>query len=435
MKKAKYICIVLLCYFPCFAMAQDTPLLLKYRSMALEYSHDIKAAEKGVEASLSLIKSANQNFCPQLSGSANFKYTGFPYQLMLNLPSATEPVTFTGTDMAYGIGLSLQQPVYSGGRLLETLHIAKYNHQLSTYQEELIRTAICMHADIQYWNTVAYKEIAGILEDYKASVTSLTEKIRERVEAGMTDRQDLLMMEVRLNDADFQYRQSKKNFENSMMALNSLIGEPLDKFIEIDDTVSYFTLTQEVRELNERPELKIARMKMNIAESEHNLTVSKYRPQISVGIDGTYSSPGYNFKSDMDFNYAVYATLSVPISEWGRVRNEAKATKIKSEIAMDNYNKVKDEVNLDIEAARNSLNQTIEQTELARISLQKALENEELAIDRYHEGKASILEVIDAQNYRQNAQMNFVQAKLAAHNDLAKLLKATNAYLGLSARE
>ena len=43
------------------------------------------------------------------------------------------------------------------------------------------------------------------------------------------------------------------------------------------------------------------------------------RDRFYVGVEGSYSSPGYNFKKDLDPNYAVYAKVSVPIFEWGNM--------------------------------------------------------------------------------------------------------------------
>lgn len=410
------------------AHAQESTLLLEYRRMALEYSHDLKAAEKGVEASLQLAKAAGKELLPTLSGDANFQYTGNPLQLTLDLPVLKNPVTFTGKDTKYGVGVSLTQPLYTGGRLLETIRTARYRHDISTYNEELVRTAVCCHADVQYWSTVARREMAGIADDYRRSVASLAQTIRERVEAGMTDRQDLLMMEVKLNEAEYQVAQANKEYDNSLMALNSLIGKPLDTAAAIDDSVAVVVPQADLPLVADRPELKIAETQVRMAQSERRLTASKYKPQFSVGIDGTYSSPGYDFRSDLDPNYAVYAKMSVPLFEWGKRRNERRASELKTGMAMDHAKQVADDVNLEIRSARNSLRQTMTQVLLAQSSLEKARENENMAIERYHEGKASVIEVIDAQTYRQRAQMNYVQAKVAAQTDYSLLLKAVNGY-------
>ena len=141
---------------------------------------------------------------------------------------------------------------------------------------------------------------------------------------------------------------------------------------------------------------------INIAKSSKKLTDSKYKPQLYVGIEGSYSSPGYNFKSDLDPNYAVYAKLSVPIFEWGKRRNEKQASSFQVG--------------------------AMEQVQLTGNSLDKARENERMALERYAEGKVSVVEVIEAQNYRQVSQTNYVQAKVSAQGHYSALLKALNRY-------
>ena len=419
-----------LCVFS-VAVAQQNPLLEKYRTMAVEYSHDLKAADKNIAASIELEKAAQKDLYPKLSGNANFQFTGNPLELTLDLPSMGNPVTFEGKDLKYGASVSLLQPVYTGGRLLETIRMAKYRHNVSGFQEEYIRSGIYLQTDMQYWNTVARTEIVRISDDYRNSVASLTQTIRERVDAGLTDRQDLLMMEVKLNEAEYQLLQARKNLENGRMALNSLIGVELKAPTEVEDSVS-MVVVDDVSLWSEggsvRPELKIATEQIRMAESEKKLVLSKYRPQFYVGVDGSYSSPGYNFRKDMDPNYAVYAKVSMPLFEWGKRKNEKRASSFKVDMATDNLNKVTDGVNLEIRTARNSLRQAMEQAELTRNSLDKARENETMALERYDEGKSSITEVIDAQTYRQIAQMNHVQAKVSAQNYYSELLKALNKY-------
>ena len=86
------------------------------------------------------------------------------------------------------------------------------------------------------------------------------------------------------------------------MALNSLIGVELGAPTEVEDSVS-MVVVNDVSLWSDggavRPELKIATEQIRMAESEKKLVLSKYRPQFYVGVDGSYSSPGYNFRTDI----------------------------------------------------------------------------------------------------------------------------------------
>lgn len=395
---------------PSATFSQQSDLLEKYRSMAVEYNHDLKAADKHISASIELEKAARKDLRPKLSGDANFQYTGNPIQLTLDLPSMQNPLTFEGKDMKYGASLTLLQPVYTGGRLLETIRMAKHQHSLAAHQAEYFRSALCYQTDMQYWNTVARAELLQVATDYRNSIASLTKTIRERVEAGLVDPQDLLMAEVKLNEAEYQLLQAKSSLETGRMALNSLIGTALHEITEVEDTIPSIVMNEQLwkQDGSNRPELKIA--------------------YDQIGIEGSYSSPGYNFKSDLDPNYAVYAKLSVPIFEWGKRRNEKRAASFQIGAATDNLHQVSDHVNLEVQTARVSLSQAMEQVQLTRNSLEKARKNEQMALERYTEGKVSIVEMIEAQNYRQISQTNYVQAKVSAQGHYSALLKALNKY-------
>jgi outer membrane protein TolC len=62
--------------------------------MALNDNHDLRAADKNIASSIELVKSAQADLKPKLSGDANFQYTGNPLKLNINLPQAEKPVTF-----------------------------------------------------------------------------------------------------------------------------------------------------------------------------------------------------------------------------------------------------------------------------------------------------------------------------------------------------
>lgn len=431
MKKRIYI-ILLLCNttisLPVFA--QQSLLLEKYRSMALDYSHDLKVAEKNITASMEIEKSARADLKPKLSGAANFQYTGNPVELSLDIPSINLSKTIQGKQLNYGGSLSVLQPVYTGGRVLESIRMAQHRQSLAANQAEAVNAAVCYQTDIQYWSTVARQEIVAVAEDFRNSMAQLVTTIKERVEVGLVDPQDLLMAEVKLNEAEYQLLQAQSNFETGRMALNSIIGIALETPTVIDTLIPMVVVNDSVwlSAGARRPEIRMAFDEIQIAESTKKLNDSQFKPQFYVGMDGSYSSPGYNFQKDLDPNYAVYAKVSVPIFEWGKRKSEKRVSTLRVGMAEDNLNKVLDHVELEVSVARKALAQAIERVNLSRSSLTKAEENELKALERYNEGKVSVVEVIEAQTYRQTSQVNFVQAKASAQGHFSELIKALHGY-------
>ena len=411
-------------------LAQQSTLLEKYRTMALDYNHDLKAAEKNIAASMEVEKSARADLKPKLSGAASFQYTGNPMELTLDIPSIGLSKTVEGKNLNYGGSLSILQPVYTGGRVLESIRMAQHQQALAGNQAKALNDAVCYQTDIQYWSAVARQEIVGVAEDFRNSIAALVKTIKERVEVGLVDPQDLLMAEVKLNEAEYQLLQAQSNFETGRMALNSMIGVRLEQPTELDAQIPIVVVSDSLWLSTGmgRPEIQMAYDKIRIAESTKKLNDSQFKPQFYVGVEGSYSSPGYNFKKDLDPNYAVYAKVSVPIFEWGKRRSEKRVSSFRIGMAEDNLNKVVDRVELEVSVARKALSQAIERVRLSESSLAKAEENETKAVERYNEGKVSVVEVIDAQTYRQTSQVNYVQAKAAAQGHYSELIKALHSY-------
>lgn len=411
-------------------LAQQSTLLEKYRTMALDYNHDLKAAEKNIAASMEVEKSARADLKPKLSGAASFQYTGNPMELTLDIPSIGLSKTVEGKNLNYGGSLSILQPVYTGGRVLESIRMAQHQQALVGNQAKALNDAVCYQTDIQYWSAVARQEIVDVAEDFRNSIAALVKTIKERVEVGLVDPQNLLMAEVKLNEAEYQLLQAQSNFETGRMALNSMIGVRLEQPTELDAQIPIVVVSDSLWLSTGmgRPEIQMAYDKIRIAESTKKLNDSQFKPQFYVGVEGSYSSPGYNFKKDLDPNYAVYAKVSVPIFEWGKRRSEKRVSSFRIGMAEDNLNKVVDRVELEVSVARKALSQAIERVRLSESSLAKAEENEAKAVERYNEGKVSVVEVIDAQTYRQTSQVNYVQAKAAAQGHYSELIKALHSY-------
>ena len=411
-------------------LAQQSTLLEKYRTMALDYNHDLKAAEKNIAARMEVEKSARADLKPKLSGAASFQYTGNPMELTLDIPSTGLSKTVEGKNLNYGGSLSILQPVYTGGRVLESIRMAQHQQALAGNQAKALNDAVCYQTDIQYWSAVARQEIVDVAEDFRNSIAALVKTIKERVEVGLVDPQDLLMAEVKLNEAEYQLLQAQSNFETGRMALNSMIGVRLEQPTELDAQIPIVVVSDSLWLSTGmgRPEIQMAYDKIRIAESTKKLNDSQFKPQFYVGVEGSYSSPGYNFKKDLDPNYAVYAKVSVPIFEWGKRRSEKRVSSFRIGMAEDNLNKVVDRVELEVSVARKALSQAIERVRLSESSLAKAEENEAKAVERYNEGKVSVVEVIDAQTYRQTSQVNYVQAKAAAQGHYSELIKALHSY-------
>lgn len=409
-------CIGLILALPLEAQ-EDSFYQLQYREKVLHYNQDIKAADYQVSIHTEMAQSARADFLPKLSADADFKYTGNPLQLTRTVGDI--PISFEGRNIHYGGSLTLAQPIYMGGSLQATYRKALQEKSLAEQERRRILNNIAYDADVHYWNAVAGREMVGVAAEYKKAVSRLVTVVKHRVEVEYIDKNDLLMAEVKLNEADYQWLQATNQAEVANLALYSFAGLETDEDLSTDSIV--VALKQGMTEipdvmavLEQRPEMQIARSQVGIQESAGKIANAQYLPKISVSVNSSYSSPGYDFTSDLDPNYTVYAKVSIPIYEWGKRKNTRHASRYQIQTAQENQQKIEDQVRLEIETAYYTFTQSIDQVRLTESSLQKAAESERMAMDKYREGRISIVEVINAQLYHQQAKVNYIQSKLNA---------------------
>ena len=392
--------------------AQDNPLLDAYRAQVEAYSLDLRAAEYAAGASGEAKQSARADFLPKLSGGANFNYTGHPLRKDIALPGTDDVYTFEGRNTKYGASVSLAQPLYAGGALRAGYDKAQAEDEMARQEIRRVTNDLRHEADVRYWNHVAQCELVSVADGYRQSVGRL-------VEAEYTDRNDLLMAEVRLNDADYQVQRARNDAEVARLSLNALASIPSDQHIATDTLVVPLTvvqpLTDEVDDLlMRRPEMGMAEGNVRVQQSAARQANARYLPTFSIGVDGSYSSPGYDFRADLDPNYAIYAKLSVPIFEWGKRRRTKNMGRYQVDIARERRIQVGDGLRLEVETAQCNYAQAVEQVRLTESSLRKAAESEELAMDKYRKGSISIVEVINAQLFHLEARQNHIRSKLNA---------------------
>lgn len=407
--------------------AEDS-LLVRYRRMALDCDDDLKAAAKRIEACTELERAARAGRIPTLSAGGDFRYTGNPLEYSTELPGVG-PLTLEGQNWKYGASATLLQPLYTGGRIAGAIRLAESETRMSEARRELLRTELCYRVDVQYWTTVARRERMAVAETYLRAVADLERIVRERVEAGLSDRQELLGVEVKHNEARYRLLQARSDFETGRMALNALIGEPLEAPTAVGSSLPEVEPgAAGLSGAALHPGIRLARERIEYERTTLRFNDARYKPQLQFGANAGYFAPGYDFRPDLSPNYTLYAQVSVPIFQGGRRHRERRASEYRIGMAADALHRVETDLDLETRTARTALSEAQKRVELAASSLAKAFENERRATEKYAEGAVSVSEVIDAQLYRQTAQEQFVEAKTAARMHYAELLKATDAY-------
>ncbi len=169
-----------------------------------------------------------------------------------------------------------------------------------------------------------------------------------------------------------------------------------------------------------RPDLAAQNKAVEMQKTNAELVNSQYLPNVYVGIMPSWGAPNTNIgATDPNYNTAFMAGMNIPITRWGKRKQDVGKELLKAEAATYELQELQDEVKLDINSSSYQLAESISRIELTKESLQKAQENLNIMTDRYLEGLTSILEVLDAQEFWQRSYKDMLDAQVYYKRALA----------------
>jgi outer membrane protein TolC len=148
------------------------------------------------------------------------------------------------------------------------------------------------------------------------------------------------------------------------------------------------------------PEYQLLQKQVEATTLQKKMEVGKNLPTVAVGA-------GYNYHNlmDNDRTFAmIFATVSVPISDWWGGSHAVKRRKIAQQKAEEQLDDNAELLKIRMQKSANDVNEAIEQLKLAAQSAEQAEENLCLARDRYRAGTSTMSNLLEAQLLSQQAK-------------------------------
>lgn len=390
---------------------QDELTLDSCRARVLEHNPTLKQQMKRVESAEANMLAKKKDYLPTIDASGDFTYLQNPMSIEVNSTS-TE-----GLQNLYSIDAPIIQNVYRGSVVRKSNEMAGLQKELAINSKEDVKNYLLLQTELAFWSSIYNKELLILSGKYKAAVDGLVVVIRDKVETEIISKNDLLLLEVRQNEAELFDLITSNQYNISLMELNRAIGSPLNEKNELKGNLADISVTRVDYTLdsvlNNRPDIKAQSKKIDIQKTNADLVKSQYLPSVYVGVLPSWGAPNTNIgASDPNYNTSFIAGVNVPITRWGKRKQDVSKELLLADAASYQLKELQDEVNLEVNSTDYQLSQAIRRTELTEASLQKAAENLDIMTDRYLEGLTSILEVLDAQLYWQRSYKDMLDAQL-----------------------
>ncbi|MGV8094406.1 MAG: efflux RND transporter permease subunit [Mangrovibacterium sp.] len=430
MKPAILTLFILLISIPAL-QAQNNYTLEQCKTLALQNNAEVKNKTLGVESAQEVKKAAFTKYFPQVEATAlAFRfdkplmelemeggnlpvYDGNPANLKTATQFAYFPPTSIGMLEKGTIGMATAtQPVYAGSQIATGNKLANLGVEVSELQLTSVKNQIVLQTENQYWQIVSLNEKMKTLEQYIQMVDTLHKEVADAYEAGLITRNDLLKVELKQNELQMNKLKLENGIELARMALCQYMGVPYNAGIAFTDTIPaaitpQLIYTDHQQALAKRAEYQMLQKSSEAEKYQTRMQRGEYMPQVGVGVSAIHLDI---MNTDGSSYGGVFGTVKIPISGWWEASHKLKERRLKEE---QNKNRVDDNTEkllLQMQQARNTLDEAYKQVRLGEISTRQAEENLKVNRDHYEAGLINVSDMLDAQAQFQESHNQYIDA-------------------------
>ena len=433
----------------------QTYTLQQIKDSALQNNIAIRSAQHGIEAAQQQRKEAFTKYFPNVSGTGLWFNANkgmakmdmnpgemLPEELLpilaQSLPaemlaSLNSPMSMTMMKNGTLGSVMAVQPVFAGGRIVNGNKLAKVGEDVSRLQLQMSANEVEKTAEQYFWQLASLQEKMNTIAAVDTLLADIYKDVEVAVRAGVAMRNDLLQVQLRQNDIASQ----KLKLQNGITIVRLLLSQ----YCGLRDTsfaITFQTPSSEafnvscfarlcrlalprMFNVNGLPEYQLLQKQVEATRLQHRMAVGENLPNLAVGA-------GYTYHNLMENNHSfgmVFATISVPITDWWGGSHAIKRRKIEHQKAQEQLADNTQLLQIRMQNAWNGVEESRQQLLLAQRSIEQAEENLRLNRNYYRAGTSRMSDLLEAQLLYQQARDKHTDAFADYQNKLLEYRQAS----------
>lgn len=415
--------------------------------IALESNRTIVIAEAGRDAGLARLGQARSAFLPRISGSASYtRLDEVPYMDASQFGSIFQPLLVPfdwlvenvglpegtleglqaagagggkipmGDDEIYSIGLSVSQPIFTGGGILNSYWAAKHGARADALLRDRTVDETRYAVTEAYVNLVRAGAALDVMEKAVEQMRSHLDDLENFYEEGMILESDIMAGRVRMSATELDRNRAEHALRLAAANLCFQMGIDVDTEIDPVDPLEGVMLPESDLEswtglaLEQRPDLEAAREGARAASNLVGAARSRYFPQIMLVGNYNWDRPNREYEPEFYENWSVTLAAEVNVFDWGNIGNtvrEADATRVQAEAAAE---MAEDAVRLEVKQSYLARDEALTAVRIATDGAAQARESLRVTRESFRSGMSTNSDVLDAQSAMTAAEMQRVDA-------------------------
>ena len=226
----------------------------------------------------------------------------------------------------FNAGISLFQPIYTGGRIRQSYQIAHLLEDASDIKREIVEKFVLNQIDKNYFLLASLQEKQNLVDALDNYLSEMEEIATLAMDNGVIVKSEFMQLKskrLELNAGRQKLktgiRLAKMNLLNSMGMQYSILNLdnyefPAANFCDIPSPEDvYMDENQAVANMDES---KLLDVYVKVRQHQKKITLGGSLP--SVGLGARYGVSRFDIRDEFKWNGGVYLALKIPISSWGR---------------------------------------------------------------------------------------------------------------------
>jgi len=315
------------------------------------------------------------------------------------------------------------------------LRTAEYDRQMQGQQiiDDQLQTIFMVKQ--AFYEVLLQRDLMRVNQEAIIRDSSLVRASRAKLEAEIATRRDILSAEIQLADDKTKLIKSQSDYELSLDQLKQVMGVPIDLEIDIADiTMAYSEIPLDDSFLIQRAKdynPLIARARTSIKRSKLQASVARNAslPQLDLSLSytGNIKTEPDDNNPTLDFEvrnsgWQASFELSYPLLNRD-ARSKRQIAQLTVSQDRDRLAELERQVTVDIRNVIRGTRSSIQEIKSLQRSIDAAQEKVDFANTMFNLGRASNLDITDAQEALLKAQTQYIQ-KLVDYNVQLALLES-----------
>jgi outer membrane protein TolC len=322
-----------------------------------------------------------------------------------------------------GTAISIDQNIYDGGLREASVEGARYGVQQRLHALDRTLQTVTFDVTQSYYTVLRSKQLAEVSEANVKYNEELRSQIESRAKLGDAAQVDVLPVEAQLASAQVDLLSARRNVRTSLIKLQSAMGLAPKAEFDIqavqDAPLSDLEPTNTLLDtaIKSRPDLLQAQASVGAAKtSVKTARISIYpRPVITGGYSKSLSG-GFSQTGGQIVGSIVFDAFDGGANR--AVLDEAKAAQANSQ---EQVNELTRQIHAQVEDAAIGVNDAKDRIRAAQSSYDASHKNLDVQIEKYGQGLAITLDMLNAEAQLISAQSSLVQARYDYYIAVAQL--------------